>query len=278
MGKDVKRLDWVTGIGLGCHIMALPEPAQPISPGRLRQFLGRTLDLVLPPQCLLCAAPVLQQGGLCPACFARMPFIEQPCCDRYGTPFATDWGGAGLLSPRAISDPPVFGRARAVARFDGPARELVHRLKYGDRLYLACAMGGWMARAGADLFAGADALVPVPLHRSRLWRRRFNQAALLAGAVAAPSGLPVMPDLVQRVRPTRSQVGLSASERARNLQGALRVAEGSRPKVRDRRFVLIDDVMTTASTANAAARALLRAGAANVDVLVFALVAGDDRS
>jgi ComF family protein len=257
--------------------MPLPEPAAPPKVGPARAALRRALDLLLPPQCLLCAAPVAIDGGLCAACFAKLPLIERPYCERYGTPFPYDHG-AGLLSPRAAADPPVFFRARAVARFEGPARDLVHGLKYGDRLHLARAMGGWMARAGAELLVDADALVPVPLHRGRLWRRKFNQAGLLAQAVAAASGVPVGFDLLSRVKPTRSQVGLSASERARNLQGALRVAEEQRPRVRGRRLVLVDDVMTTGSTANACSRALLRAGAVRVDVLAIALVAADDRA
>lgn len=256
--------------------MPLPEPATAPRIGPTRAVLRRALDLLLPPQCLLCAAPVTAQGGLCAACFARLPLIERPYCERYGTPFPFDHG-AGLLSPRAVADPPVFARARAVARFEGPARDLVHGLKYGDRLHLARAMGGWMARAGAELLGDADVLVPVPLHRGRLWRRKFNQAGLLAQAIAAPSGVRVGFDLLSRVKPTRSQVGLSAPERARNLQGALRVAEERRIDVRGKHLVLVDDVMTTGSTANACARALMRAGAARVDVLAFALVAGDDR-
>lgn len=257
--------------------MPLPEPALPPRIGPTRAVLRRALDLLLPPQCLLCAAPVAADGGLCAACFAQLPLIERPYCERYGTPFPFDHG-EGLVSPRAVADPPVFARARAVARFEGPARDLVHGLKYGDRLHLARAMATWMARAGADLLADADALVPVPLHYGRLWRRKFNQAGLLAQGIAKRRGLPVGFDLLARVKPTRSQVGLSASERARNLQGALRVAEEKRSLVRDRKLVLVDDVMTTGSTANACSRALMRAGAVRVDVLVFALVAPDDRA
>lgn len=239
--------------------------------GKVRQAFGRGLDLLLPPQCIGCARPILADGGLCAACFRRMPFIEHPLCERLGTPFAEDFGRA-MLSPKAVADPPVFGRARAVARFEGPARDLVHRLKYGDRTYLAPTLGRWMARAGAELFDGADALVPVPLHWGRLWSRRFNQAALLAAAVGAVAALPIETDVLRRVKSTRSQVGLSAAERARNLQGALRVGDGARIRVTGRAFILVDDVLTTGSTANAAARALLRAGARRVDVLLFALV------
>ena len=156
--------------------------------------LGRAaLDTLYPPTCLACRAATGADGGLCPACWRAMRFIERPFCDRLGTPFEQDLG-EGLLSPQAIADPPVFRRARAVARFeDGPARRLVHRLKYSDRGDLAKPLGAWMARAGADVLAEADAVVPVPLHPLRLWKRRFNQAAALAQAVAARSGRPFEP-------------------------------------------------------------------------------------
>jgi ComF family protein len=199
-----------------------------------------------------------------------MRFIERPFCDRLGTPFEHDLG-EGLLSQQAVADPPVFRRARAVARFeDGPARRLVHRLKYSDRAELARPMGAWMARAGADVLGDADVVAPVPLHAHRLWMRRFNQAAALAREIARRGGKPFEPALLQRVKATRSQVGLSREQRIENMQGAFRAAPGAR--IRGRRVALVDDVLTSGATANAAARALLRAGAAEVDLIVFARV------
>ena len=199
-----------------------------------------------------------------------MRFIERPFCERLGIPFDRDLGD-GLLSTQAVADPPVFARARAVARFeDGPARRLAHRLKYSDRADLARPIGLWMARAGADILADADLLLPVPLHGLRLWRRRFNQAAMLAREIARETGKPCDVEALRRVKPTRSQVGLSRAQRAENVQGAFRVANGA--QLRGRNIVLVDDVLTSGATANAASRVLMRAGAARVDVLVFARV------
>lgn len=212
------------------------------------------------------------QGALCPPCWSRLSFIARPFCERLGLPFAHD-AGPGLLSPQAIADPPAFGRSRAAVRYDEVARGLVHALKFGDRLELAPMMGRWMATAGHELLGTADALVPVPLHWRRLWARRFNQAALLAAVVAKASGIPVLDDALRRTRATPQQVGLSRTERARNVQAAFRIPKSRREAVRGRRLVLIDDVMTTGATVDTCARALLRAGAANVDVVVFACVA-----
>ena len=238
----------------------------------LRGIPRGALSLIYPPTCSGCGGATADPGALCPACWSGLRLIEAPFCEHFGTPFAVDLGVGALLSPRAIAEPPVFGRARAVALYDAVARRLVHRLKYEDRLDLAGAMARMMAASGRDLIAAADCVVPVPLHRWRLWRRRFNQAALLARPIASGAGLPFEPHILTRVRATRSQVGLSRAARAENLSGAFVVPKPERPRLQDRRVLLVDDVTTTGATGNAAARALLRGGAASVDLLTFALV------
>lgn len=240
-------------------------------PGAVAAVRRAAIDLLYPPTCLACAASTSDPHALCAACWRAMPFIDRPYCERLGTPFAVETG-SGAISPAAMADPPVFARARAVARHDGPARDLVHRLKYGDRLDLAPAMGAWMAAAGHELLRDDAVLVPVPLHRWRLWRRRHNQAAVLASSVARATGWPVRHDMLLRVRATRPQVGLSRNERANNLRGAFRAGPTAPGLLGGRRVVLVDDVMTTGATAAAAARVLIRAGAAQVDVLTFAVV------
>jgi ComF family protein len=232
---------------------------------------GRLVDLALPPQCLACDRHVAAEGGLCPVCWGGLRPIERPFCEQLGIPFAYDLG-AGALSAEAIADPPPFARCRAVAHFDAVARRLVHGLKYRDRGELAQWMGQWMARAGADVVADADLIVPVPLHRGRLWTRRFNQSAALAQALAGASGRRFAPMLLRRVRATAQQVGLSATERDTNVRGAFRVEGEERPMLAGRRVLLVDDVYTTGATVKAATRALLRGGAGAVDVLVFARV------
>jgi ComF family protein len=237
----------------------------------MRTVLRTALDLALPPLCAACREPV-EGRALCPACWSKLSFITRPYCERLGIPFVYD-PGPGILSMEAIADPPAYQRARAAVRFDEISRALVHALKYSDRLDLAPMMGRWVSHAGRELLAEADALVPVPLHWRRLWARRFNQSAMLAAAISAESGVPITAGVLKRVKPTAQQVGLSRTERAANVQGAFRVPPEDRGAVAGRRLVLVDDVLTSGATVDGCARALLRAGAANVDVLIFARVA-----
>src|SRR5271155_5617411 len=236
-----------------------------------RAILGAALDLALPQLCPVCREPI-EDRGLCPTCWSKLSFITRPYCERLGIPFAYD-PGPGILSMEAIADPPAYHRARAAVRFDEISRALVHALKYGDRLDLAPMMGRWLSHAGRELLGEADALVPVPLHWRRNWARRFNQSAMLAAAVSASSGVPIAAGALKRVKATGQQVGLSRTERAANVQGAFRVPPEAKAAVVGRRLIVIDDVLTSGATAEGCARALLRAGAANVDVLVFARVA-----
>jgi ComF family protein len=178
----------------------------------------------------------------------------------------------------AIANPPSYRRARAAVRYDRIAGRLVHALKYGDRLDLAPMMGHWMANAGKELLADADLLVPVPLHWRRQWARRFNQSALLTEIIGKSSGRTVSHSALARIKATPQQVGLDKSARAQNVQGAFRVPPVGKAEIASRKLVLVDDVLTTGATIDACARALLRGGAASVDVLVFARVVGVGRS
>src|SRR5438067_10664693 len=145
------------------------------------------LDIALPTLCVSCREPV-DGEGVCAACWARLSFIERPCCPRLGIPFVYD-PGPDMLSMEAIASPPAYQRARAPVRYADVARTLVHALKYQDRTDLAPAMGRWMARAGGELLTGADMLVPVPLHWRRAWRRRYNQSGALARVIERQSGV-----------------------------------------------------------------------------------------
>jgi ComF family protein len=244
--------------------------------GALRAAFGLVVDVALPQLCASCREPV-GDAGVCAACWAKLSFIAPPYCERLGIPFTYD-PGPGILSMEAIADPPAYHRARAAVRYDDVARTLVHAFKYGDRLDLAPTMGRWMATAGRPLLSDADAIVPVPLHWRRQWARRFNQSALLAEIIAKASTVPVSYRALKRVKATPQQVGLSQSARAQNVQGAFRVPPDGKADVAGRRLILVDDVLTSGATMDACARALLRAGAAQVDALVFARVVSGARN
>ncbi|MGE0240239.1 MAG: ComF family protein [Parvibaculaceae bacterium] len=229
------------------------------------------LDWLIPPQCLACRDEVAEASGLCVHCWAKLAFIEPPFCDRLAIPFPYDQG-QGALSAAALADPPDWDRARAALLFDDAAQGLAHALKYRDRHEAGLLMARLMRRAGADILGGADGIIPVPLHRFRLWRRRYNQSAILARHIARDSRTAFCPELLQRRRATRSQTGLDREERQRNVRDAFIVPEAARPLVVGKSFVLVDDVRTTGATLAASAKALKGAGAARVDVLTFALV------
>ncbi len=236
-----------------------------------RRFAGDVLDMVLPVTCGVCERPVSGAGGMCEVCWSDLDMISQPVCDAYGTPFVFD-EGEGAVSARAIANPPLWDRARGAVMFNDCSQHLVHALKYRDRHEVVRSMARMMVHAGRDVISEANVIAPVPLHRWRLWSRRYNQAALLAGAIGALAGVKTHTDLLKRLRNTRSQVGLGEGQRSRNVKGAFSVPETRVSDILGQRILLVDDVLTSGATANECARELKRAGAIHVDVLVFALV------
>ena len=228
------------------------------------------LDALLPPRCLNCGAAAEGQA-LCPDCWRRVRFLSAPVCETCGVPFAADPGPGALCGACAI-EAPLFARARAAFAYDTDSRGLILAFKHGDRTDSAPAFGVWLMRAGAELLAEADAIVPVPLHWTRLFARRYNQAALLAHALGARTRIPVLPGLLARRRRTPSQGSLGRAARMRNLSGAIAVPDKRRAQASGKRILLVDDVLTTGATAEACARALRAAGARAVDVLTLARV------
>ena len=263
----------MASMAIGEAELSLEAPASPASAragaGVMRPMLGRLANLLLPPVCISCRTRIGSHGLLCGACFAKIDFIAPPICARLCVPLPYDAGEPQLLAA-AIVSPPVYDRAWAAARYSDTMRELIQSFKYRDRHEGLPLFARWLRTAGAELLADADLIVPVPLYPSRLWWRRFNQSAMLAQAVGRLTLHPVDCFVLKRVRRTASQVGLSADQRRRNVAGAFKVDKARACRVRGKKVVVVDDVITTGATAEACARALKRAGAARVDVLALA--------
>ncbi len=243
---------------------------------RTLSTVAALVNIVLPPACAVCGAPVAGLGALCARCWRDLEFIEPPFCPRTGRPLA--WEGSepeAETLPAMLREVP-WGILRAAVVYRGLARDLVRRLKFHDRHEAAAVMARLMWRAGRALLEGGERLlVPVPLHPWRLWQRRYNQAAELGQHIGRLCRAQCAPLVLARRVNTAPQTGLSGDARRRNVRDAFVVPPEAQPQVAGRHIVLVDDVLTTGATAAACCKALLAAGAARVDVLVFALAGVD---
>jgi ComF family protein len=227
-----------------------------------------TLDMLFPPQALD-GGPRPMAGGFTADGWSRIRFLDGPVCDGCGASFEYD---PGARCAACIAKPRAFDAARAACLYDETSREPILKLKHADRLDLAPLFARWLSRAARELIEEADAIAPVPLHRFRLLRRRYNQAAEIARPLARLTGTPYLPDALARRRATETQAGKSGSGRRRNVAAAFEVPPGRRDQVAGLRILLVDDVLTTGATAEGCARALKAAGAARVDLAVVARV------
>ena len=235
--------------------------------------LGRGVaDLLLPP--LAHDSPeAAASAGMTPRAWSRVAFLEDPVCDGCGAGFEMDGGPfAAARCAACLAQPYAFDRARAACVYDDASRGLILKFKHGDQQPFAPLFARWIARSAAPLLDQADAVVPVPLHRLRLLSRRINPAAEIARPLARDAGLDYLPDALIRTTHTTTQGGKSARGRRLNVRKAFEVSEAGRRRIRGRRILLVDDVLTTGATAEACARALIEAGARAVDLAVVARV------
>jgi ComF family protein len=215
-------------------------------------------------------------GALSPRAWKELRFIEDPCCERCGRPFPYDVG-ASMICSACVADEPAFERARAPLAYNDALARMLIQFKWGDRLDGVPSFARWMARAGAELIEDADFIASVPLHRLRLFSRRFNQSALLAQELGRQTGLPVHVDLLTRTRRTALQKGKNPRERRRNVRGAFAVRPACDAPLKGAHILLVDDVMTTGATVDACSKTLKKAGAARVDVVTVARVTSAER-
>ncbi|WP_240035638.1 ComF family protein [Hwanghaeella grinnelliae] len=239
--------------------------------GQLADAARAGLDLLLPPRCPETGALISGAPGVSADAWRNLHFLAGPCCECCGLPFDIDLPG-GTLCAACEASAPRYDRARAVLAYDEFSKSLLLNLKHGDRTDIAPLLGGWLRRAGDGLIRNADIVAPVPMHRSRLFRRRFNQAGLLAAGMTQGTGHRPALDLLERIRATPTQGHLSRLARSRNVRGAFAVRAKYRGQLDGKRVLLVDDVFTTGATVEECARVLRRAGVKFVDVITVARV------
>ncbi|MDX9689585.1 MAG: ComF family protein [Alphaproteobacteria bacterium] len=237
---------------------------------RTRNILVLGVDFILPPLCVGCETPITRAHALCADCWAKIRFISDPFCACCGFPFDYPMG-EGALCGKCLSEPPSYDMVRSAVIYDEESRGMILRLKHADQTHLHVVLAGWMTRCGQEALTGCDAVLPVPLHRWRLLKRRYNQSALLASAIAKQTGLSYWPDALLRVKATDSQK--DKGEKARRANVAKAFAVNPRFDVSGQTLVLIDDVFTSGATVSECARVLKKAGAASVRVITLARVA-----
>lgn len=232
--------------------------------------------VVYPPHCLICSGVVEEDNGLCPTCWRDTPFIVGLVCDQCGAPLPGEDPGTTVLCDACQSYARPWSQGRAALAYRDAGRRLVLSFKHGDRTDLAWPASLWMLRAGQAILSDDLLVAPIPLHRWRLLRRKFNQAALLSQAVSKRRDLDHCPDLLLRNRSTKPQKGASAEARFANMDQAITVNPKHLDRIANRTVLLVDDVMTSGATLAVATEACRAAGAAEVRILTLARATRED--
>ncbi len=237
-------------------------------------FFLKIFDLILPPRCILTGEIVDQQGVVSPEVWAELSFITAPQCYRCGFPFEFDAGEAkeGNVCAACLKNPPVFDKARAALVYDDASRNIVLAYKHADHTQFVPSFMPWLTQAGKEFWERADYLIPVPLHRWRMWRRRFNQSALMVQALEKDMKIPSLLAGLKRVRATKTQGFLNAGERHKNVRNAFVLNKKYIDSIQNKHIILVDDVYTTGATVSECTKALLAGGASSVDILTLARV------
>ena len=249
---------------------------------KIKEIADLALDTILPPRCVVTGQMVDKQGMVAPDAWAEMDFINNPICTKCGIPFGFETSGmndiagietdGGMQCLSCIDYPPPFDSARAALKYNDHSRDLILGFKHADQTHAALAFVPWLKMAGAEMLEEADMLIPVPLHRWRLLKRRYNQSAIMAHFLHKETHIPVLYEGLVRVRHTETQGHLSFAERRKNVKRAFVVNEKYQDEVKDKMVILLDDVYTTGATAKECTKALKKAGAKEVHILTLARV------
>jgi len=242
--------------------------------------LTKLIDAILPPRCPFTGEIVDSQGTVSPQAWGELSFITAPYCHNCGFPFefAVPAGSGESLCAGCLQDRPEFSMARSALVYNDASRDFILGFKHGDRTESVVPMVPWLKQAGADLWVRADVIVPVPLHRWRLLRRRYNQAALIGRVMGKAVGVSFVADALVRTRATQTQGHLNAKERHKNVRRAFEIHPARATAIKDKRVILIDDVYTTGSTVRECTKTLLASGAKDVMVLTLARVVRAERA
>lgn len=238
----------------------------------MANLFSKIIDILLPPRCIKCGQIITSADGLCEDCFNEVTFITHPFCAKCGIPFENAPHAKDFLCGHCLQDTKSpFRMSRSALKYDDNSKPLILAFKFMDKTENARVFAKWMKISGEDIFvSGVDLIIPVPLHYTRLVKRRYNQSAILAGELSKLTGLKVDYNSVVRHVKTRPQVEFSGHARVKNVKGVFSVKHPEH--IYGQRILLLDDVMTTGSTLKECAKALLKAGAKSVDTLTVARV------
>ena len=243
---------------------------------KIKEIAHRALDTILPPRCVVTGEMVDRQGMIAPVAWSELDFINNPLCDKCGVPFGFDVEGVenehGSHCLQCLNYPPPYDSARAAMKYNDHSRDMILGFKHADQTHNALAFVPWLKKAGAEMLSEADAIIPVPLHRLRLLKRRYNQASIMAHYLGRECNIPVLHQALLRTRSTQTQGHLNFEQRRKNVKSAFAVNDKYKSRIEGKTLILIDDVYTTGSTVKECTKALRKAGAKSVHILTLARV------
>ena len=228
-------------------------------------------DILFPSRCGICEC-LLDSEGLCPDCWSKIRWISEPRCCICGQPFTTEMESVDFVCAQCASKKPYFDKAVSVFVYDDFSKKIILKFKHSDATYLAKMLTQWMFRAATLEIESSDLIIPVPIHFTKRLKRKYNQSELLAKKISDISNVKYEPRILDKIKQTSPQEGLSGNQRRKNVIGSFGVNEKYKHLLENKRILLIDDVFTTGSTVNECAKVLKKHSAKEIIVLTIARV------